>query len=284
MEIGISTGFFYEKDLIESLPMIQKCGFKILELWAGASEWGRYTHYNWHEKKYTHDLKKKLEELGLRVSSAHAPFSEELDLSNLDETQRRVAVDECCKVMDVLIFLEGEILVVHPAVKTFDLNNHEEKTRRIDQAVKSVSEIAEQAKMKKCKIAIENMIPHVLGGEISVLQQLIGNHRETSLGICFDSSHANLWKSPSLAEYLKSISPYLLTTHLSDNYGDTDDHFPPGDGEINWTGIFRIIRESGYQGVLMFEVLGESRTKDPRKILSKTYQRAHQLSIEGRLL
>lgn len=283
MEIGISTGFFYEKDLIESLPLIHQYGFKHLELWAGASNWGQYTHYNWHEEKYTQNLKAKLSELGLRVSSVHAPFSETMDLSNADEQQRRVAVEECCKVMDALVQLGGEILVIHPAVKTFDLNDREEKSLRIGQAKKSVGEITEQAQSKGRRVAIENLLPHILGGEVEVLTHLLRDFKGDSLGICFDSSHANLWKSPRLDEYLKQVSPYLLTTHLSDNYGRYDDHHPPGDGEIDWSVLVHTIKQSGYRGIFMLEVLGESRTRNPHEVLPRTFQRVQELLALGKL-
>lgn len=277
MEIGISTGFFYEKDLIESLPTIRQAGFRFLELWAGASEWGQYTHYNWHEKKYSQELKQKLKELSLQVWSVHAPFSETSDLSNLEEVQRKAAVEECVKLIDTIKFLEAEILVIHPAVKTFDLKDRSMKEARLAQAKKSVGEILETARTRNCRVALENLLPHILGGETEVLFQLLRDHPGDSLGICFDSSHANLWKEPKVDSYLKTVSPYLIATHFSDNYGEYDDHHPPGDGEINWQNILRILKESGYAGVFMLEVLGESRSKDPAEILPRTFQKTSEL-------
>lgn len=284
MEIGISTGFFYEQDLIETLPIIHQAGFKFIELWAGASGWGQYTHYNWHERKYTMELKKKLQEFGMRVWSVHAPFSETMDLSNLVEQQRKSAVEECCKLIETLKILQSEILVIHPAVKTFDLKDSQLKEKRIAQAKKSVGEIAETARAEGCRIAIENLLPHILGGETEVLFQLLKDRQGDSLGICFDSSHANLWKEPKVEAYLKTVSPYLMATHFSDNYGLYDDHHPPGDGEINWKGILQILKESGYQGVFMLEVLGESRSRDPSEILPTTYQRTQEFLQQAGLL
>lgn len=284
MEIGISTGLFYEKDLLESLPLIQESGFKVVELWAGASKWGQFTHYNWHEKSYTAQLKKKLNELGLKVSAMHAPFSETSDISNADEDQRKFAVDECCKVIDILSDLRGTFLILHPAVKIFDLNDHEEKERRLNQTRKSIGKIAEHAKLKGRRVALENLLPHILGGEVNILIDLVRSFNRYSLGICFDSSHANLWKNPTVDEYLKLVSPYLLTTHFSDNYGQFDDHHPPGDGEMNWPALVNILKESGYQGVFMLEVLGESKGKDPREVLTKAYNRSYELLSSAKLI
>lgn len=283
MEIGISTGFFYEKDLIESLPIIHRAGFRFLELWAGASGWGQYTHYNWHEKKYSQELKQKLKELSMRVWSVHAPFSESSDLSNLEELQRKSAVEECIQLIDTIKFLEAEILVIHPAVKTFDLKDKSMKEARIAQAKKSVGEILETARAKGCRVAVENLLPHILGGETEVLLALMRNYAGDSLGICFDSSHANLWKEPKVDAYLQTISPYLIATHFSDNYGQYDDHHPLGDGEIDWPNILRILKESGYAGVFMLEILGESRSKDPGEILPKAFQKTSALLQEAGL-
>ena len=43
---------------------------------------------------------------------------------------------------------------------------------------------------------------------------LIHDFRGSSIGICFDSSHANLWKSPKVEDYLKSVSAHVISTHF----------------------------------------------------------------------
>ena len=30
------------------------------------------------------------------------------------------------------------------------------------------------------------------------------------------------------------LAPYIVTCHLHDNYGEHDDHNPPGEGNIDW--------------------------------------------------
>jgi hypothetical protein len=52
-------------------------------------------------------LKEKLAEPALRVVSLHAPFSQELDISQAEEQKRIFAVSEIEKAIDVLEFLEG---------------------------------------------------------------------------------------------------------------------------------------------------------------------------------
>lgn len=281
MQVGISTGYFYEKDLIQSLPLIRGAGFRVVELWAGTREWGEYAHYDWHSKTYTSRLKRRLKELGVAVSSLHAPYALGVDLSDLDDFQRGFAVRETQRAAQALADCGGRFLVVHPAVAQFDLKNIALKERRVAQSKKSLSEIVPHTRKLGLTLAVENLLPHILGGEADILLELVGDYSPKEVGVCFDTGHAHLWKTPPLTEIIRSLGERIVCLHVHDNYGKNDDHFSVGDGNIEWQEALASIRESAFDGVFMLEVMGESRYKEPRRVLSRAFKNTAALLFRG---
>jgi sugar phosphate isomerase/epimerase len=71
------------------------------------------------------------------------------------------------------------------------------------------------------------------------------------LGFCYDSSHARLNKDEFL---LKDFGHRLITCHISDNDGQEDRHWLPGNGEINWKDFYSSFPKESYSGNLILEV------------------------------
>ena len=53
---------------------------------------------------------------------------------------------------------------------------------------------------------------------------------------------------------LETVAGYLVTTHLHDNRGRTDDHLLPFEGVIDWPELLIGFQKVGYDGTLMFEL------------------------------
>jgi len=267
MEIGISTGLLYKIDLIESLHLVKEAGFNNVEVWAVTGKEGKYVHYDYHDWDYTKRLKDKVEELGLRVVSLHAPFSEELDISLIEEDKRRSAVSEIEKVIDVLVFLKGEVLVFHPSTAPSHFDNLMQKMYRLSQARKSISEILSYCQDKPIRLALENQLPHILCGYSVDLLKLIWEINSPKLGICLDTSHANL--SENIYDLVKKFRRWIVTLHVSDNRGSADDHDIPGRGNINWQLFANTLKLVDYTGVFMLELLEQGKQWDAGKVLSE---------------
>ena len=46
--------------------------------------------------------------------------------------------------------------------------------------------------------------------------------------------------------------------HTHDNHGERDDHFPPGDGRIDWEAMLRELISIEFRGALMLEMAGQA--------------------------
>jgi sugar phosphate isomerase/epimerase len=275
MEIGISTGILYKSDLIESLQLIKESGFDNIEVWAGIGKEGKWIHYDYHDRDYTRKLSQKTKELTLRVVSLHAPFSEELDISQVEEEKRDFAISEIKKAIDALEFLEGSILVFHPTTAPAHFDNLTQKMYRLSQVKKSVDELLKYCQDKPIKLALENQLPHILCGYSVDLLKLIWEINSQKVGVCFDTSHANL--SESVSDMAKKFKNWIINLHVSDNFGTSDEHNVPGIGNINWQNFIQTLKLIKYEGVFMLELLEQGKGWDVQKVLREALQSVKQI-------
>lgn len=289
MQLGLSTGLFYKQDLINYLPLIKESGFEIIELCLDTIEWGPPNKWNvnsshfflkegleiWWQKIHCYNLRNKFREFGISVHSLHLPVYPELDLASLDENVRIHAVWEFKKGIDVLNYLGGQIAIVHPSVRPFDLNNNDEKKRRLENCRQSLTELLEYSKTKNIKLAVENLLPHLLGGRAEDLAQLVDILASENVGICFDTSHANIAQDP--LSLLKNFNKRIISLHLSDNHGQYDDHLTPGDGGIYWPALLGGLKEIGYKNIFMLEVFTKEENADMGQLLANIYEQASRV-------
>ncbi|MCD6311780.1 MAG: sugar phosphate isomerase/epimerase, partial [Elusimicrobia bacterium] len=225
------------------------------------------------------EIKRAVKLKGIKICSINAPFSENLDISSVDEIQRSIAVSEIKKAVVLCEFFKAEHLIVHPAVKALPLTDKSFVEKKIGQVRKSLSEILENAMLHGVKIACENPSPHLLGGWAQDLMEIIKDFPKEHMGICFDTGHANLIEKPD--EYLEKIAPRLMSLHVSDNSGDYSSHLPPGEGNIDWEKFASALFASGFDGVFMMEILGAARFEDPDEVLKKAFESASSIVRRG---
>ncbi|MHB9155306.1 MAG: sugar phosphate isomerase/epimerase family protein [Endomicrobiales bacterium] len=276
LHIGISTGLFYDKDILEVLPVIKEAGYQFIEIWAGPQKSGEYVHFDWHDPYRIQALSACLKAMGIKVHSLHAPFSDALDISHTSELKRRFAVNEILRTLEVLKSLGGEYLVIHPASNEHSMRD---KNAHFRQSRKSIEEIHSCLEDLGLKMAVENQLPHILGGDAPTLLALIEGLSESRVGVCFDTSHANLNGHPGLDDYLQQLAGRLMTLHISDNYGKYDDHFLLGDGHINWPSFITALHRNSFQGIFMLEITAGVHQHDKQIVLQSGYQRARQLLV-----
>src|SRR4029453_8720233 len=130
--------------------------------------------------------------------------------------------------------------------------------------VRSLEELAPVAADAGVRLAVE-VIPNTLSGA-SALVTLIEDELDLpSLSICMDVGHARLMGD--VVDAIESCSGHIVTTHLHDNRGRTDDHLVPGQGIIDWDAATLAFQKVGYDGVWMFEL---AMSTTPRLVLEHT--------------
>ena len=114
------------------------------------------------------------------------------------------------------------------------------------------------------QLALE-VIPNALSNPEALVSLIENDLDGANVGICMDVGHAHIMGD--LADAIEACSGHLITTHLHDNNGKTDDHLAPGDGSIDWPLALMALQKVGYDGTWLFEV---ANTSTPRAVLEKT--------------
>ena len=101
------------------------------------------------------------------------------------------------------------------------------------------------------RLAIE-VIPNDLSSPEALLQWLEEDLELGHTGVCLDVGHAHMQGgAPEAAE---TLAGHVVTTHLHDNAGVTDDHLVPFAGTIDWATTLTALWKTGYTGPFVFEV------------------------------
>ncbi|KRC51900.1 hypothetical protein ASE16_02175 [Leifsonia sp. Root227] len=140
-----------------------------------------------------------------------------------------------------------------PHVQTF---SHEipaglDWKRNWEEYVATVRECADVAQAAGLKYSLE---PHPFryGANIEGLLRLIEAVDSPALGVNLDPSHLfPVGDLPHVAIY--RLAPHVLHCHFSDNDGETNVHWRPGMGKIDWRHVLRALKETDYTGVISLE-------------------------------
>jgi sugar phosphate isomerase/epimerase len=80
-----------------------------------------------------------------------------------------------------------------------------------------------------------------------------------------------------LLDAIETVSGHLITTHVHDNRGRTDDHLVPFDGTIDWAAAMTAIQKVGYDQTLLFEIAAHGSPKQTLVKAQKARQRIERL-------
>jgi sugar phosphate isomerase/epimerase len=266
LRFGVSTHLFHDQRLErDHLVEIAAHGFDCIELFATR------THFDYHDSVAVRSLGEWLEDTRLTLNSMHAPISASLangvwgeSYSNAvaDDARRRKALNEAESALAVAQTLPYRHLVVHLGVP--DSASPDATDNRIDAARRSIQELREMAERAGVTLALE-VIPNRLSGADALVSFIENDLEGVKVGICMDVGHA--FMMGDLGDAIETCSGHLVTTHLHDNRGRTDDHLAPGEGLIDWPAALMSLQKIGYDGTWMFEV---ANTSTPLAVLQKT--------------
>jgi sugar phosphate isomerase/epimerase len=262
---GVSTHLFHDQRLDrEHLVEIAAHGFECVEVFATR------THFDYHDGAAVRALAEWLEDSRLVLNSVHAPiyasltngvWGESFSNALVDEAQRQRAVNEAEAALAVALTIPYRHLVVHLGVPNSAKPAPSDNVR--DAARRSIQTMLEMAHKVGVKLAVE-VIPNPLSSPEALVSLIENDLDGADVGICMDVGHA--FMMGDLADAIETAAEYLVTTHLHDNNGKSDDHLAPGQGKIDWPAALVSLQKIGYEGVWMFEV---ANTTTPKEVLAK---------------
>ena len=245
MDLGVCTsvGVAYG-DPENALRQISEAGFTHI-LWS--HQWNTDFAYGKHELAA---IKAMLSRYGLKIQDVHGCANAEKSFFSPLEYQRKAGIDLIINRIEMMKELSASgVLVMHqPRIRN---NSTAEqivyKRTQFESLLRSMDELIPILEKMDARIALENMP----GDTWEFQSYLLDNYPEKHFGFCFDSGHANInYQLDKCYKYCKRI----IAVHLHDNDGNDDKHTAPFTGSLDWDLTAKILRESGYQGVLTYEL------------------------------
>ena len=271
MRFGISTHLYHEHRLDRShLAQIASYGFEDVELFATRS------HFDYRDPAAVDALAGWLASTGLTLRSVHAPITDRFPAgdgwlpvfsnASAEATKRQAAVDETAAALAIARRIPFKTLVVHlgtPDAKAPVGDNNRSAAGR------SVDDICQLAAPLGVKVALE-VIPNALSSPSALAAMLERDIDSPVAGVCLDFGHAFL--GGEVADAVETVGEHLISTHVHDNHGRTDEHLVPYLGTINWDVALMSMQKIGYEGTYMMEL---ANTGNPATVLEEA-RRARQ--------
>jgi len=272
---GIST-HLYVADRLERdhLVEIAAHGFDAVEVFALRS------HFDYRDRRAAIALAEWLDDTRLRMHSMHAPIAGRyvngkwengFSLASADDAKRKAAVEEVMATLDVAAAVPYQVLVQHCGVPVPYAQAGDNSRGAL---VRSLEELSPVAERYGVRLAIE-VIPNELSTAAALVELIESDIDAAALGICMDVGHARMMGD--VVEAIETCSGHLITTHLHDNRGRTDDHLIPGKGVIDWEGAMLAFQKVGYDGAWIFELAVATERKAILEQAAKARERFESL-------
>jgi sugar phosphate isomerase/epimerase len=253
MQKGISSYLFIKEELtIDQLESVRSGGFERFEIFAIRP------HFDYQNKTIVAALASWLSDQGPFLNSIHTPISVDyqalrngdyLSIADPVKIKRERAVDEIKRALEFAEMVRFPFAVIHMGAPGDEYN-----LKHLDALYYSLEILAPFARERGVKLALEN-IPNQLS-QIEKIRSFLQETRLQNIGICFDSGHSNLQASPP--SEIETGAEWIVTTHLHDNYGETDEHLFPFEGTVEWPKVLEAFGKIEYQGCLLLELKSQN--------------------------
>ncbi len=244
-----------------AIELLVSSGFKAISGW-GAGDRGATPMLEFY-KKLIHAAR---DVHNLVLESFHPPFTLTADLSSPDNSIRTTALDRLKLAINDAHELQIPIVVIHA-------HRRGSPPQLCALGQRSFTELVEAASAAKVRLAVENTLE-----SLAPLDWMLSQFPASVVGLCYDSGHDQLIPSQSF-DILRRWGHRLLTTHLHDNLGESDDHLIPGQGIIDFCALVRAFPFQTYQGYFALEatMINSPLTTDPAEFLSQALAAANHL-------
>lgn len=246
--IGLSTGCFYNQNILDCLPLIRESGFDTIEVCSSP------THLDYHDQNAVRLSAAQIKELHLEAYSFHAPFAPNIDISSADAGQRAASVREILLAAEAAALLNAHYFVIHPGPENPAPARAEEALSHIEHVIDSLEQIAKRCRDLGTTCVIENKLPHLVFGNSGEILWILDGIKGVEVGACLDTGHAFL--SGNMNDFVQKLGGRLKVIHAHDSGGVSDDHFPPGRGRIDWPCLLRTLVEIEFHGAFILELAG----------------------------
>lgn len=221
---------------------------------------GAEIFYPYQKTKHEQSLYKKAVKNFLKYDNfelvCHLPYGASCNLATYQNIEQTMELYE--KAIVFAAGLECKKLTLHPG----NLDGTLEREVALAVAASNIKELTKLANRYKMTVMIENLVGlQELCLDVKELMELIDLVDEPNIKLIIDCGHyhASKGSSKDLVALVKKVAPFIVHLHLSNNYGERDEHASlVGGGNIDFYSYFAALEEIGYKGLYCSEVLYNS--------------------------
>ena len=238
------------KPVADELADIAALGFDYLELTMDPPE----AHYSTIRQQ----MDSILGSLASRTMNIICHLPTFVSIADLTDSIREASLSEMFNSLEVAAELRSQKVVLHPG-HIGGLGIYVKETA-MAHANNSLAAIIDRAQGLGLCVCLENMFPRCRAfvepaDFVEILQ------RFPELKLTLDTGHANIGNSGGrrMLEFIEKFGHRIGHLHVSDNFGERDDHLPLGAGKIDFFKIVRALKQCGYDDTATFEIFSEDR-------------------------
>jgi sugar phosphate isomerase/epimerase len=173
-----------------------------------------------------------------RSITIHAPF---MDLSpgGVDSKVKSATIERLNQTIEVAANFNPQMIVFHPGYNKWFFD--ENVSLWLESSLTTWSPIVSKVEKLDIPIALENIFEE----EPSSLHMLLSAIKSPYFNFCFDTGHFHLFSTVSMKGWFDILGKYMKEVHLHDNFKKFDDHYPIGNGEIDFDLFFQLVKKQG---------------------------------------
>lgn len=207
-----------------------------------------------------------LREYRLALLDLHGSIGPEKSWAAAEEYRRLAGVELVRNRLEMTARLGGGVVIMHAGIGA----SPDGTVPAWDSLRTSLDELEPCARELGVRIAIEN-------GDWPLIRAVLGAYAPAYIGLCYDSGHGNV-DGVGLAN-LTSMRDRLISIHLHDNDGKTDQHRLPFSGTIDWAEFVTILCSSAYAKCISMESnMGKEGISGEEEFLARAFAAGGRLS------
>ncbi|MGJ8623453.1 MAG: sugar phosphate isomerase/epimerase family protein [Yoonia sp.] len=187
----------------------------------------------------------------------HGPF-EGLDIDNKDAELRPIIAARFLKALEAADQIGARQMVLHSPYTAWYQNNIFNFPGYANKKLARIQEILDPAVRKAEAYGVVLVIENIQDVRPETRRALVDSFGSSAIALSIDTGHAQLARCMSgalpVADFVCDAGNQLAHVHLQDVDGHADRHWAPGDGEIEWPGVFRALGACESNPHLMLEL------------------------------
>ncbi|WP_342360584.1 sugar phosphate isomerase/epimerase family protein [Terrarubrum flagellatum] len=187
----------------------------------------------------------------------HGPFWG-FKIDSQDPLIREVVAKRFQQGLDACEAIGATQMVIHSPCTTWEYNNNPINPGGVEAQIERVHQTIGEVVKRAKRLGVELVIENIEDKDPAMRVAMAASFGEGVVKVSIDTGHAHYAHvstgAPPVDYYVTAAGNALAHVHLQDGEGYSDRHWAPGEGTINWQGVFRALSGLSSNPRLIIEI------------------------------